>query len=120
MARLAKYALKGFPDADWEKPEDMKKVFDAQDAAMKKLQETSDALRGDEVVGGVLKFGRGDGYAIYVVTKEDPLTLTHVPYCDAYAVEAALIRGLTRKDVLRMLKADRSMAKLFSKAKSGV
>ena len=83
---------------------DWNKEMAEEQAAMQELDDASDALKGDAIVGAVLRWGRGDGYAVYIVTKEKPLTLAWVPYSDAWAVEDALIRGLTKKDIYAMLR----------------
>lgn len=83
-------------------------------AAMWALMEKSNTLVRGEVVGGVLQFPRADGYATYLVTKEKPLTVQHIPYMDAWTVEPALIRGLTKADVLEMLGWRASLSRLFA------
>lgn len=100
-----------------EAPEkvDWKKEFDEERAALEKLIEKSNGLTSGQIVGAVLGFPRGDGCAWYVVTKEKPLVLTWIPYGDAWQVEAALIRGLTKAGILEMLHREKAIAALFSK-----
>jgi hypothetical protein len=45
-----------------------------------------------------------DGFAYYLVTKHSPLTIAHVPICDAWTIEPALIRGLNHDDVRQQLR----------------
>lgn len=90
--------------------EDIKRIDQMFDV----LQAESDKLKPSEIVSGLIRWGRGDGYALYRVCKDKPLTLEHVPFGDAWTVEAALIRGLNRQDVLEML----GMRRLFSKKAS--
>src|SRR4030042_1123905 len=72
---------------------------------MDDLVARSDALKEGEIVGAVLAWPVADGRAYYVVTKESPLTLSHVPYLDNYAVDPVFIRGLRRSDVEDELRA---------------
>lgn len=58
------------------------------DAALEALIKRSDALTGKDLVGAVVTFPRGDGMAVYIVTKATPLTVQHVPYCDAWTAPA--------------------------------
>ena len=81
----------------------------------KKLLDVSDNLKSGEIVGAVLQFQRTDGFAFYRVSKEAPLTLQHVPYGDSWHAEAALVRGLRRRDVEDQLQRARSMKALFSR-----
>ena len=82
-----------------------------------RLIEESDNLDLDagEIVGGVLKWQRADGYAWYRVSKERPLTLQFIDTGDGYTVEDALIRGLNKQDVLTMLHRERRIRQAFRK-----
>jgi len=69
---------------------------------MDKVLDTLKRVKKDEsFVGRTLSFGVADGSAIYVIKKEKPLQLEHLPYGDAYRVSAAHIRGLRLADVQR-------------------
>ena len=83
--------------------------------ALADLQQKASTIDLDngEIVGGILRWQRADGYAMYLVTKDRPLTLQHIPFGDAWTVEAALIRGLNRNDVLTMLRRERNLSRLF-------
>lgn len=94
------------PDRQWSRR-------GPQDAAMEKLQDISNALRPGQIVGGLVSFPAADGYAIYVVTKEKPLTLAHVPFGDGWTVSDAHIRGLRRSDIEVLLERSRAMQRLF-------
>jgi hypothetical protein len=85
-------------------------------AALQKVSDNLD-LDSGEIVGGILRWGRGDGEALYVVTKARPLTLQHLAYGDAWQVEEALIRGLNTQDVLQMLIRSARFKAAFSKPK---
>jgi hypothetical protein len=79
-----------------------------QDQQLNELQKISDALPPGEVVGAILSWQRADGYAVYRVVKAKPLCIEHIPVGDAWRVEPALIRGITKQDVLDMLARDRA------------
>jgi len=121
MAKLAKYAydcgMKTIAEYQ-EEGGDPRAWLTAQNKVWEELQARSDGLPPGEVVGGLLKFQVADGYAVYVVTKATPLTLTHVPFGDAYQVHDALIRGLRRADVLASLERDRKLSAIFAKKKA--
>lgn len=72
---------------------------------------------GDSLVGEVIRFGRGDGYAEYMVWRTKPLELIWIELGDAWSVEDALIRGLRLKDVENMVEADRRMREAFARRK---
>lgn len=72
----------------------------------------SDSLPSGEVVGGLLRWQVGDGYAIYRVVREKPLTVEHIPI--SYTADPALIRGLRLSDVRWMLEQRRTLKRLFS------
>lgn len=114
MAKLEATSVP-FPEPDYKSSV----PFDQQPDALqfKAMQEVSNNLDLDagEIVGGILRWQRGDGYAFYVVTKDRPLTVRHLGYMDAWQVEDALIRGLNKQDVLVMLLRTRAMHELFSK-----
>lgn len=96
---------------------DFRERIAAQQTEMEKLRAKSRALPPGDIVGAVLQWQRADGYAIYIVTNDRPLTVQHIDFMDGYTVEAALLRGLTKTDVLDMLDRDRRFAAIFSKGK---
>jgi len=81
--------------------------------AVQALREEADALPDDEIVGRVLAFQRGDGYALYLVVHEDPLIVQWLPFMDRWRVEDALIRGLTAEDVLAKARERRALRTAF-------
>jgi hypothetical protein len=109
MAKLAKHAYPLYQRQGYSRED-----FAKEAAALDELQARSDALPEGEVVGALLRFPRADGYAFYVVTKDKPLTMAHVPFGDAWQVEPALIRGLVRGDVIEYLRRQRSWKSLTS------
>ena len=92
-------------------------IVSAHDAAFHELQEASDSLPPGVIVGALLKFPAADGYALYLVTKDNGRTVEvkHVSHGDAWQVHPALIRGLTRKDIVRQVEGERRFAGLFAK-----
>lgn len=109
MARL------GNPIKLLRQTSDWRADCEAEEADLKALQETSDNVSDGEVEGVMIRFQRGDGYAIYVVSKASPLTLSHVEVGDAWQVEDALIRGLREEDILDMHRRDMSLRTLFAR-----
>lgn len=83
--------------------------------AMKALSDASNALPEGEIVGAILRFPVADGYAIYRVTKERPLTLQHVLFGDEWQIHPALLRGLTKADVLHQVRQARALDRLFNR-----
>jgi hypothetical protein len=69
----------------------------------------------DPVVGEIVRFGRGDGYAQYMVWRVRPLQLIHIELGDAWDVEDALIRGLRIGDIRQMVASEKRLRELFSK-----
>lgn len=82
-------------------------------AALRQLRETSDALPDGQIVGSLLSWQRGDGWAYYLVVDDEPLTVQHVRAIDAWTVEDALIKGLDREDVIQHRRADRHLRSMF-------
>lgn len=67
-----------------------------------------------DLLGQVIRFPRGDGYAQYLVWKTRPLSLIHLELGDAWAVEEALIRGLRLADVKGMVEQQQRLRAIFS------
>ena len=118
---MAKLAPKfDFPDYDtslgW------KEAFKAQEEALDKLAEASAKIDfanpKASLKGALLKWQRADGYAQYIVTADRPLTIAHIPFGDAWTIEPALIRGLTRADIVEQLRRDKAMHDLFNSDKN--
>ena len=72
----------------------------------------SGKLAGEEV-----RWGRGDGYARYVVLTERPLALIHIPTGDAWDMDAIFIRGLLLADIRENVRQQQAMAELFGRSK---
>lgn len=54
-------------------------------------------------IGAVLMFPVADGNAVYVVIKDKPLTVQHVPIGDAWEADRCTIRGIDRQEVREQL-----------------
>jgi hypothetical protein len=83
-----------------------------------KLVAKSEKVEG--IVGGILYFPVCDGRAMYLVTKESPLTLSHIPYGDRWTIPVAHIRGLTKRAVEVDLENARALTRLFARGKAVV
>jgi hypothetical protein len=94
----------------WEKDE-TKYLAELVEAAHKNRPD-------DELVGEVIRWPRGDGYALYMVWSTRPLELVWIEVGDAWSVEDALIRGTTIADVRAKVKMERSRRALFAKKES--
>jgi hypothetical protein len=89
--------------------------WEAERIAYMKLKAAEAALGPDEIAGVLMEFPRGDGQAAYLVTKASPLTVSLLDFGDCWTVEAALIRGITKKDVLEHKHRNAAMARLFGR-----
>ena len=107
MAQLARTSLKLATGTDF-----MERIK-IENEALDKLHEAAVALAPGQNVGALLRFPRGDGYALYLVTKEKPLTLQWVEFGDNWSIDHATIRGLRLADVTRMVDGERRMRELF-------
>jgi len=113
MAKLTG-TVPGFPELG----KDILAGIKVQEAALKILEDRSEALPLGDLVGGVIRFQVADGYALYLVSKAPVgggIELQHIPYCDGYSIPAAHIRGLTKADILEMLRQEKACNKLFNK-----
>lgn len=78
-----------------------------------------DKPKGD-IQGAILQWPRADGNAIYQVVEVKPrsVVLALVDMGDAWQVEDALVRGLTKKEVIEKVEQAKRTAKLFGRAKT--
>jgi hypothetical protein len=81
-------------------------------AALAKQNGTSDLL------GEVVRWPRGDGYAQYLIWRTSPLELIWLKIGDAWSVEEALIRGLRVSDVREMVQRERNIRALFAERRA--
>lgn len=108
MARLAEKSIviEGAYDHGWREREDR---------LLREAVEKARAASPGKWVGRILKWGRGDGYAQYMVVCEKPFTLAHIRVGDAYQVEHELIRGLGIGDAQRMVEIEKKPNLLFAR-----
>ena len=105
MARLDKNSCPG----NWEQPIPWTKeavpAWKVLEAQLKELEAKSALIdpNGD-LTGAVIRFPVADGYAFYIVSKDKPLTLQHIPFGDRYSIPMAHIRGIRREDIIWQLK----------------
>lgn len=70
------------------------------------------------LVGEIIRFPVADGYAQYMVWRQQPLQLIWIELGDAWSAHPALIRGLRLTDVRRQVEAAKRLAAWFA-AKKG-
>lgn len=102
---------------DWEfTGEPIEEYLERTRNQLSQLQKESRQVDIDagDVVGLILRYPVADGYAWYVVVKDRPLTLQHIPYCDGYRIPDAYIRGLRKQDIIADALRERGIAKLFA------
>lgn len=110
MAKLDKKAAFNNAKREGESWEDFQK---REEALMKELSEKSAKVDPEgDLTGALIRFQVADGYAVYVVSKSEPLTLQHVPYMDAYQANEATIRGINKNTVRSQIMRDRVFAKM--------
>lgn len=108
MARLSKKQHPG----NWGFDGDSVEYFARTDKLFKEIQENSlkvarrvaGAHYSEDATGFVMQFPVADGRAYYLVTKETPLTLQHIPIGDAWQIPPAHLRGITIADVYQQIK----------------
>lgn len=77
----------------------------------------ADSGRGNfktSLIGEVLRWQRGDGYAQYIITKEKPFCLAHLHIGDGYQVEPETIRGFRLSDAKAQVKQNAKLKAIFS------
>lgn len=97
--------------------DDIQKHMDSLDSLVERSRKVDP--QGESLVGALLKFSVADGYAYYAVVEDkggDNFAVAHAPYLDAWTVHPALIRGLSRQDVIDQLERTRGMDRLFGRA----
>lgn len=89
---------------------DLKALHKAEEAYLKKLADWCHANTDSksDLIGEVVSFQRYDGYARYMVYRTKPLSLIHIPFGDAYAIEEFAARGLRVADIEKMVQWERN------------
>jgi hypothetical protein len=90
---------------------------EAEEAWVASVQEAARQARPNStktsIVGEVVRFPAGDGYAVYVVWNTNPVELVWCPVGDAWSIPEAHARGLRASDLRELVARDRRLAELF-------
>ncbi len=104
-----------FEDDEVDGKFDINKMIGNEQAYITRLREWLGKNGYDgELAGEEVRWGRGDGYARYLVLSLRPLRLMHLPVGDAWRMDPIFERGLTAKDIRQKVTAQRKMTELFS------
>jgi len=118
---MAKLSDKSIPFPEIEDGEDYSDCYKRQITVIGAMQKKSDAIDYNnpkaDLTGAILSWQVADGYALYVVTSNSPLSLAHIPLADAWQIESETIRGVNRKTVLSQLSLLASFRKSFDRIK---
>lgn len=113
MAKVAPTSL-SFPDICTPGRE----VMDSQKDAMKVLEDKYAQIDftkpNCDLTGALVRIPHADSYAQYVVIKNSPLTIQHIPFGDAWNAYPATLRGLNRQDILDGLARAKALRDMFS------
>ncbi len=94
---------------------DFNKMNEVDSAYFARLTELAKANGPGDLVGEVLRFPHADGYAVYMVWTQKPLSLIHLSLHDGYAIAEAHERGLKLSDVRAQVNRDKRLAELFGR-----
>lgn len=114
MARLERTSYPGFQRKDGETHERWDERTQGLLDDLEKASSKKDP-RVNPLAGALVRFQVADGYAFYVVTREEPLTLQHVPFLDGYQANEATVRGVNKNTVRTQLLQQRSLAEMFNR-----
>lgn len=103
------------PEIEWVQGADFDDILAPEREWEEKVKEWcrqfgTGALRGEEV-----RWGRGDGYARYVVYTERPLALIHLGTGDAWEIDDIMRRGLRLSDIRENVKQRQALAEIFGR-----
>jgi hypothetical protein len=114
---MARYT--GIYPGKWQT--DHKKDWMAEKARVEKLMDDLYAkmpiLRNKSMVGAILKFGVADGYAVYIVTNDEPLEVQHIPIGDAWHIDRCHMNGIDMEEVRRQVREHWGWQKLMKARK---
>lgn len=114
MAKLSPKPYPGNWDLDFT-AEDLNAEFAKQDAQLDRIFANQPALDEQSIVGACLEFPVADGKAFYVVIKDKPLTIAHVPVGDAWHIDECTLRGINASYVRRSLQRNLMLKELFAR-----
>jgi len=100
MAQLIPTSKEVLAAADWSPQEDIHDAMKREQAFMDTLHQRRQP---NSLINAVIHFPYADSHAQYLVVKDKPLRLMHLPFGDAWQVSAATIRGLRLGDVESMV-----------------
>ena len=100
---------------DWEfnEGDDLNAYFKKQDAQIDAIYAAQPEPDGPTLVGACLRFPRGDGFALYVVVKDRPLTVSRVPFGDDWSADDCTIRGINTGYVRQELARQKALKSLM-------
>ena len=102
--------------SDFIKPRFDRKAYEvAEQNYIAEVKEYLKAWADKPSFGEVISFQVADGYAQYLVVDLKPVTLVHLPLGDAWHYEGA--NKLTTKDVLVLIKRQKSLTEIFGNTK---
>lgn len=87
------------------------------EAALKEAADAARAKSPGDMVGETLRWQVADGYAVYMVVKQKPLTVAHVNEGDGYQVDPIMIRGLRLSDVRERVAGEKAFYKSVEERK---
>lgn len=95
-----------FDDTEMSKPQQQRKDY----KTFEKLCAASDKVDlSKRVIGCVVGFPYADGHAFYKVLNDNPLTLEHIPYGDAWRLAAYSEAGILEDDIRDVVQYRRRM-----------
>lgn len=96
------------PEINYSRGDDWRKIEQDYTDRLAMRARARNEVDPNHLVGRIVRWQRADGYASYMVWQVSPLKLIHLDLGDGYAVEGALLRGLTLAEVKRMVAWDDS------------
>lgn len=96
---------------------DLVSQFEFEQEQLEQLSARSRVLPSCKIIGGVVRFAVADSYAIYLITREKPLTLCQLPIGSGWHIPDAHMRGLNKEDIVSLLAKERAIHKFLSRRK---
>lgn len=109
MAKLSENQLDGWQQNEKESFGD---YLDRQDIMLDSLMIKS--RNSKTMLEKVISFPIADGKAWYIVSQENPLEVSLIPYGDCYQVNPIMIKGLDEEDINDITERDNLLNKLFN------
>lgn len=99
---------------------DFEKEEAAEEAWVEKLANYCRTHGNGALAGKEIRHQVADGYARYMVLKEKPFQMIHLPLGDCYDAGAIWERGIRLTDARKMVEREERLAELFAKRKEEV